>query len=150
MLLHETYERSKCRRLEFLANLERDGHTRKYDHMIRSVCNAESLPWTWCYILTRFNRKHILCGRSLPCAEAEEENVSMNYVGKLNGNITSSRENLKRCLSVCFISVLQSSINFLVPLSVAGSTVSRVLCFQFCKRTVPRVRVRLPMSTLFR
>ena len=44
-------------------------------------------------------------------------------------------------LSVCLISVLQCSINFLVPLSVAGYTVSRVLCFQFCKRTVPEVRV---------
>ena len=59
----------------------------------------------------------------------EQENVSMNDVGKLNGNITSSRKNLKRCLSVCLISVLQCSINFLVPLSVAGYTVSRVLCF---------------------
>ena len=39
--------------------------------------------------------------------QAEQENVSMNYVGKLNGNITSSRKNLKRCLSVCLISVLQ-------------------------------------------
>ena len=58
----------------------------------------------------------------------------MNYVGKLNGNITSSRKYLKRCLSVCLISVLQCSINFLVPLSVAGYTVSRVLCLQFCKR----------------
>ena len=27
------------------------------------------------------------------------------------------------------------------PLSVAGYTVSRVLCFQFCRRTVPEVRV---------
>ena len=80
----------------------------------------------------------------------EQENVSMNDVGKLNGNITSSRKNLKRCLSVCLISVLQCSNNFLVPLSVAGYTVSRVLCFQFCKRTVPGVRVHLPMSTLFR
>ena len=58
----------------------------------------------------------------------------MNYVGKLNGNITSSGKNLKRCLSVCLISVLQCSINFLVPLSVAGYTVLRVLCFQFCKK----------------
>ena len=53
----------------FLANFERDDYTRIYDHKIRSVYNAESLPWTWCYILTRFNRKHILCGRSLPCAD---------------------------------------------------------------------------------
>ena len=52
----------------FLANFERDDYTRIYDHKIRSVYNAESLPWTWRYILTRFNRKHILCGRSLPCA----------------------------------------------------------------------------------
>ena len=48
---------------KILANFERD------DHKIRSVYNAESLPWTWRYILTRFNRKHILCGRSLPCAD---------------------------------------------------------------------------------
>ena len=52
----------------FLVNFERDDYTRIYDHKIRSVYNAESLPWTWRYILTRFNRKHILCGRSLPCA----------------------------------------------------------------------------------
>ena len=31
--------------------------------------NAESLPWTWRDILTRFNRKHILCGGSLPGAD---------------------------------------------------------------------------------
>ena len=79
----------------------------------------------------------------------EQENVSMNYVGKLNGNITSSRKSLKRCISVCLISVQQYSINFLVPLSVAGYTVSRVLYFQFCKRTVPGVRVRLPMVNTF-
>ena len=42
------------------------------------------------------------------------------------------------------------SIHFLVPLSVAGYTVSKVLCFQSCKRSVPVARVRLPMSTLFR
>ena len=48
---------------------ERDDYTRIYDHKIRSVYNAESLPWTWRYILTRFNRKHILCSRSLPCAD---------------------------------------------------------------------------------
>ena len=53
----------------FLANFERDDHTRIYDHKIRRVYNAESLPWTWRYILTRFNRKHILCSRSLPCAD---------------------------------------------------------------------------------
>ena len=52
----------------FLANFERDDYTRIYDHKIRSVYNAESLLWTWRYILTRFNRKHILWGRSLPCA----------------------------------------------------------------------------------
>ena len=53
----------------FLANFERDDYTRIYDHKIRNVYNAESLPWTWHYILTRFNRKHILCSRSLPCAD---------------------------------------------------------------------------------
>ena len=53
----------------FLANFERDDYTRIYDHKVRSVYNAESLPWTWRYILTRFNSKHILCGRSLPCAD---------------------------------------------------------------------------------
>ena len=30
----------------FLANFERDDYTRIYDHKIRSVYNAESLPWT--------------------------------------------------------------------------------------------------------
>ena len=40
-----------------LANFERDDYTRIYDHKTRSVYNAESLPWTWRYILTRFNRK---------------------------------------------------------------------------------------------
>ena len=69
MLLHETCERSKCGGLNFLANFERDDYTIIYDHKIRSVYNAESLPWTWLYILTRFNRKHILCRRSLPCAD---------------------------------------------------------------------------------
>ena len=53
----------------FLANFERDDYTRIYDHKIRSVYNAESFPWTWRYFLTRFNRKHILCSRSLPCAD---------------------------------------------------------------------------------
>ena len=53
----------------FFANFERDDYTKIDDHRIRSVYNAESLPWTWRYILTRFNRKHILCGRSLPCAD---------------------------------------------------------------------------------
>ena len=48
---------------------EPDDYTRIYDHKISSVYNAESLPWMWRYILTRFNRKHILCGRSLPCAD---------------------------------------------------------------------------------
>ena len=128
---------------------ERDDYTRIYDHKISSVHNAQSLTWTWRYILTRFNRKHILCGR-LFRVQTEQENVSMNFVGKFFGNTISSRKYLKRCLSVCFISVLQCSINFLVPLSVAGHTVSRVLCFQFCRRTVPEVRVRQPMSTLFR
>ena len=61
--------------------------------------------------------------------QTEQEYVSMNYVGKLNGNITSSGKNLKRCLSVCLISVLQCSINFLVPLSVAGYTVSKSAVF---------------------
>ena len=83
-------------------------------------------------------------------SQTEQENVSMNYVGKLNGNTISSRKYLKRCLSVCLISVLQCSINFLVPLSVAGYTVSGVLCFQFGKRTTPEVRVRQSMSTLLR
>ena len=81
----------------FWANFERDDYTRIYDHKIRSVYNAESLPWTWRYIFSRFNRKHILCGRSLPCADRARKHVSMNYVGKLNGNITSSRKSLKRC-----------------------------------------------------
>ena len=51
------------------ANCELDDYTRIDDQKIRSVYNAESLPWAWRYILTRFNRKHILCGRSLPCAD---------------------------------------------------------------------------------
>ena len=53
----------------FLANFERDDYTTIYDHKMRSVYNAKSLHWTWRYILTRFNIKHILCGRSLPCAD---------------------------------------------------------------------------------
>ena len=53
----------------FLANLNVMTTTRIYDHKISSVYNAESLPWMWRYILTRFNRKHILCGRPLPCAD---------------------------------------------------------------------------------
>ena len=52
-----------------LSNFERDDCTRIYDQKIRSVYNAESLPGTWRYILTRFNRNLILCGRSLPCAD---------------------------------------------------------------------------------
>ena len=67
----------------------------------------------------------------------------------MNGNTISSRKYLKRCLSVCIISVLQCSINFVVPLSVAGYTVSSVMCFQLCKRTVPEVRVRLPNVDTF-
>ena len=55
-----------------LAKFERDDYTTIYDHKIRSVCNAESLPWTWRYIMTRFNRKHILCGRSLPCRQSKK------------------------------------------------------------------------------
>ena len=51
--------------------------------------------------------------------QTEQVNVSMNCVAKLNGNIISSRKYLKRCLSVCLISVLQCSIKFLVPLSVS-------------------------------
>ena len=127
--------------LIFLANFERDDDTRIiYDHKIRSAYNAESLPWRWRYILTRFNRKHILCGRSLPCADRARTCLD-ELCWKLNGNIISSRKFLKRCHSVCFISVLQCSIYFLVPLSVAGYTVSRVQCFHFCKRTVPEVKV---------
>ena len=45
---------------------------------------------------------------------------------------------LKRGLSVCLISVLQCSINFLVPLYVAGYTVSRVQCFQSCNQNRSR------------
>ena len=52
----------------FLVNFERDDYTRIYDHGTKSVYEAVSLPWTWRFILTRFNRKHILCDRSLPRA----------------------------------------------------------------------------------
>ena len=53
----------------FLVNFERDDYTRIYDHGTKSVYKAVSLPWTWRFILTRFNRKHILCDRSLPRAD---------------------------------------------------------------------------------
>ena len=135
------------RRRDFLATFERDDYTRIYDHKMRSAHNAESLPWTWREILTSF-KESTFC--VLFRVQTEQVNVSMNCVARLNGNIISPRKYLKRCLSVCLISVLQCSINFLVPLSVAGYTVSRVLCFQFCQRIVPEVRVRQPMSTLFR
>ena len=52
-----------------MANFERDDYTRIYDHGTKSVYEAVSLPWTWRFILTRFNRKHILCDRSLPRAD---------------------------------------------------------------------------------
>ena len=52
-----------------LANVERDDYTRIFDHGTKSVYEAVSLPWTWRFILTRFNRKHILCDRSLPRAD---------------------------------------------------------------------------------
>ena len=52
-----------------LANFERDDYTRIFDHGTKSVFEAVSLPWTWRFFLTRFNRKHILCDRSLPRAD---------------------------------------------------------------------------------
>ena len=132
-----------------LANFERDDHTRIYDHKIRSVYKCGILALDVALHFDTLQQKpHPVV--ALFRVQTEQENVSMNYIGKLNGNIISSRKYLKRCLSVCLISVLQCPIHFLVPLSVAGYNVSRVLCFQFCKRTVPSVRVRQPMSTLFR
>ena len=59
-----------------LADVERDDNTRIYDHKMRSVYNAESLPLTWRYILRRFIRKDILCGRSLPCADRARKCLS--------------------------------------------------------------------------
>ena len=135
----------------FSADFERDDNTRIYDHKIRSVYNAESLPWTWRYILTRFNRKHILCGRSLPCADRAKK-----CLDELCWKIEWKHHFLEKVSEMLPFRVPYQrtavfiSINFLVPLSVAGHTVPRVLCFQFCKRTVPEVRVRQSMSTLFR
>ena len=51
----------------FLANFERDDYTRIYDHKIRSVYNAESLPWTWRYILTRW--PFSCAGRARKCLD---------------------------------------------------------------------------------
>ena len=49
--------------------------------------------------------------------------------GKTSGNTISKSNHQKCCLSECPIHVRQCSINFLVPLSVAGYIVSRVVCF---------------------
>ena len=109
-----------------LANLERDDYTRSYDHKMRSVYNAESLPWTWRYILTRFNIKHVLCGRSLPCADRARKCLD-ELCWKIEWK-HHSVENETLPFRVPYQRVL---INFLVPLSVDDYTVSRVLCFQF-------------------
>ena len=44
------------------------------------------------------------------------------------------------------INVQQCPINFLVPLSVAGKIVPRVLCIQFCRRTVPEERAQVAVQ----
>ena len=133
----------------FLANFERDDYTRIYDHKIRSVYNAASLPWTWRYILTRFNRKHILCGRSLPCADRARK-----CLDELCWKIEWKHHFLERVSETLPFRVpyQRTAVFNQLPCPSLRSwyTVSRVLCFQFCKRIVPEVRVRLPMSTLFR
>ena len=43
---------------------------RHHKHGTKHVYEAVSLPWTWRFILTRFNRKRILCDRSLPRADS--------------------------------------------------------------------------------
>ena len=125
-----------------LANFERDDHTRVHDHKIRSVYNAVSLPSTWRYILTRFNRKHVLCGRSLACADRARK-----CLYELCWKIEWKHH---------FPEEVSGTLPFRVPhqrtavfnhLSVAGHTASKVQCFHFCRRTVPEVRVRQPMST---
>ena len=130
-------------------NFERDDCTRNYNHEMRSVYAAVSLPCTWRYILARFNRQHILCDRSLPRADTAKKKASMSWVGKSSGN-TFPKAGQKCCLSECPINIQQCSINFLVPLSVTAHIVSKVLCFQFCRRTVPEERAQQSMSTLFR
>ena len=64
----ETFTEEECLFMKLMkgANFERDDYTRIHDHQVRSVCKAVSLPWTWRYILSRFNTKHVLCDRSLP------------------------------------------------------------------------------------
>ena len=106
---------------KFLANVERDDHTRVYDHKIRCLqCRILTLDVASHFDTLQQKARSVW---SLLRVQTEEENVSMNHVGKLNGSTISSRKYLKRCLSACLISVLQCSINFLVPLSVAGHIV---------------------------
>ena len=63
------------------------------------------LPWTWRYILTRFNRKHILCGRSLPCPDRAKKCLDELV---LENRIETSFPRESICnvaFSVCLISV---------------------------------------------
>ena len=89
------------------------------------------------------------CVIALFHVQTQQENASMSWVGKSSRN-TFPKAGQKCCLSECSINVQQCSINFLVPLSVAAHIVTKVLCFQFCRRTVPEERAQQSMSTLFR
>ena len=133
----------------FLANFERDDYTRIYDHNIRSVYNAESLPWTWRYILTRFNRKHILCSRSLPCAHRARKCLDelcwkiewKHHFLEKESETLPSRVPYQR--TAVFNQLLCSSLrSWLHRLKSA--------VFSVLQEDRSRVRVQLPMSTLFR
>ena len=133
---------------KILADFERADYTRIYDHEMRSVCEAVRRLGHGVTFWARLNRKHIQCDRSH--VQTEQENASMSWVGKSSGNTISESKHQKCCLSECPINVQQCSINFLVPLSEGGYIVSKMLCFQLCRRTVSEERAQQPMSTLFR
>ena len=120
----------------FLANFERDDYTRIYDHEIRSVYNAVSSPWTWRHILTRFNRKHILCGRSLPRADRartclDELCCKIEWKHHFSTQVSETLPFRVPCQRTAVF-------NQLVPLSVAGYTVSRELCFSVLQEDCSR------------
>ena len=97
------------------ANFERDDYTRIYDHKTRSVYKCGILALDVALHFDTASTESTSCVVALFRVQTEQENVSVNYVGKLCGNIISSRKYLKRCLSVCLISVLQCSIHFPCP-----------------------------------
>ena len=98
-----------------MANFERDDYTRIYDHKIRSVYKCGIIALDVALHFDTLPTESTSCVVALFRVQTEQENVSVNYVGKLSGNIISSRKYLKRCLSLCLISVLQCSIHFPCP-----------------------------------